>query len=104
MGVWRRTPVSSREAIGSQNLRSLYSKILPGWKDEDITGSPYAVYDYKLEPAFGSPDDLPGLKEKLNRMGLKLILDFVPNHFAVDHPWTIEHPQRFVRAPEEKTR
>ena len=29
--------------------------------------------------------------------GVGLVLDFVPNHVAPDHPWAIEHPEYFVR-------
>jgi hypothetical protein len=36
------------------------------------------------------------LKSTLNRHGLGLVLDFVPNHLALDHPWTLSHPHRFV--------
>ena len=28
---------------------------------------------------------------------MKLLLDFVPNHVAPDHPWVTEHPEYFVR-------
>jgi hypothetical protein len=30
-------------------------------------------------------------------LGMRLILDFVPNHVAPDHPWTGEHPEYFIR-------
>lgn len=32
-------------------------------------------------------------------MGLKLMLDFVPNHSAVDSPYTVKHPEYYIRAP-----
>ena len=43
-------------------------------------------------PELGSDDDLKQLKKKLNDMGIKLMLDFVPNHTAVDCIWTQTHP------------
>jgi glycosidase len=61
-----------------------------------VGGSPYAIRGYRLDPALGRPDELAVLKEKLNRLGIGLILDFVPNHVAMDHPWTVSHPDRFV--------
>ena len=36
--------------------------------------------------------------------GLGLILDFVPNHVAPDHPWTVEHPEYFVAGSDERPR
>jgi glycosidase len=54
-------------------------------------GSPYAVTEYVCNPNLGTDSDLLALKQQLNAMGLKLMLDFVPNHSAVDSPWTTAH-------------
>ena len=96
MGVWQRSPGSRREALSHPELRRQYDRILPGWTDEDISGSPYAIHAYELNPFLGQPAELAQLKSKLNRLGLKLILGFVPNHLAFDHPWVSEYPERFV--------
>lgn len=101
MGVWKRSPFSREHAQKQPNLRRAYDLILPGWHKEDVTGSPYAIYDYELDPYLGIMDELPQLKMKLNGMGLGLILDFVPNHMASDHPWTVQHPKRFVTCRKE---
>lgn len=55
---------------------------------EDIIGSPYAIVDYVCNKEFGSNEDIVNLRKKLNSMGMKLMLDFVPNHSAVDAPYT----------------
>jgi glycosidase len=47
---------------------------------DDVIGSPYAVTNYTCNPELGSDDDILGFKQKVNGMGLKLMLDFVPNH------------------------
>jgi len=98
MGVWERSPRSRREALSHLELRHEYDHALPGWTDEDVSGSPYAIYNYELNPLLGQPGDLAWLKVKLNKIGLKLVLDFVANHLAVDHSWVATHPQRFVQA------
>jgi hypothetical protein len=42
------------------------------------------------------------LRERLNRRGLRLMLDFVPNHTAPDHPWVAEHPDYYVQGTAEQ--
>jgi glycosidase len=105
MGVWQRSPASRRLALASPGLRVEFDRVLPHWTADEVAGSPYAVYSHRLEPALGQPDELALLKEKLNRLGMGLILDFVPNHLAMDHPWTVTNPERFVRGgPDDVTR
>ncbi len=104
MGVWTRSPAARREALLYPSLRPAYDQTLPGWTDKDIAGSPYAVYDYHLDPQLGKPGDLARLKKGLNRQGLRLVLDFVTNHLALDHPWISSHPERFVRGTGDDVR
>ena len=96
MGVWKHSPGSAAHAAKEPGLCRAYDLILPDWKREDVTGSPYAIYGYELDPYLGKPEELLQLKMKLNGLGLGLVLDFVPNHLAFDHPWTLEHPELFV--------
>lgn len=96
MGAWRRSPGARLAALNDPSLRRAFDEALPDWTERDVIGSPYAIYDYSLDPALGERWELAELKKKLNKIGLKLILDFVPNHLAFDHPWTSEHPERFV--------
>lgn len=84
-------------ALDISELRAEYGRLLPGWLPEDVAGSAYAIHDYKLDPYLGGARDLPRLKDTINRAGLKLILDFVPNHVALDHRWTLLHPDYLVR-------
>lgn len=104
MGVWTRSPGSAAHAAKEPNLCRAYDLILPDWKREDVTGSPYAIYGYELDPYLGNPDELFQLKLKLNGLGLGLIVDFVPNHLAFDHPWTLERPELFVSCRPETLR
>ena len=104
MGVWQRSRGARQNALAEVSLRQEYSQVLPDWTETDVTGSPYAVYDYNLDPMLGKPNELAQLKSNLNRHGLGLILDFVPNHFAFDHPWVLSYPGRFVRGTVEDKR
>lgn len=96
MGVWKRSPGSRALAVKEPSLCRAYDLILPDWKPEDVAGSPYAIFGYDVDPYLGTNDELVQLKIKLNGMGIGLILDFVPNHLAFDHPWTVQHPDCFV--------
>lgn len=96
MGVWTRSPGSREHALKEPNLRHAYDIILHHWTSEDVVGSPYAIYGYGLDPYLGSSEELLQLKLKLNSMGMKLMVDFVPNHLAFDHPWTLQSPEHFV--------
>ena len=59
--------------------------------DEDVAGSPYAVYSYELDVTLGKPEELAEIKARLNRQCLGLILDFAPNHVSMGKlaPWMV---------------
>ncbi|HEY6904460.1 MAG TPA: alpha-amylase family glycosyl hydrolase [Candidatus Acidoferrales bacterium] len=97
MGVWRRSPESRRLALADPANIPQFDRALPGWKPEDVVGSPYAVAEYVPDPRIGSWTELDSVREKLHARGMALFLDFVGNHTALDHPWTREHPDFYVQ-------
>ena len=61
-------------------------------------GSSYAVRDYRgINPAYGTAADFRALVRAVHARGMKLILDWVPNHTAWDNVWIKEHPDFYVR-------
>ena len=57
-------------------------------------GSYYAVQDYqKVNPEFGTIDDLKHLVNQAHELGMHVIVDWVANHTAWDHPWAQTHPE-----------
>jgi glycosidase len=61
-------------------------------------GSPYAVRDYHgIDSAFGTGVDFRALVEAAHARGMKVILDWVPDHTAWDHVWVRQHPDYYVR-------
>ena len=99
MGVWTTGPKSRAPALTEPGLRRAYDEALSGWREEDVAGSPYAIAEYKAPRALGGEAGLQKFREKLHAHGLKLILDFVPNHLGLDHAWLREQPDLFVQSP-----
>jgi hypothetical protein len=97
MGLWERSPLGRQIAIQHPDLQKEYDKALPGWQEFDVVGSPYAVRAYQPDPELASWEQLAEVLEKLHDRGIKLILDFVPNHTALDHEWTSSHPEYFIQ-------
>ena len=96
MGVWPTGPRSREQAVRHPDLRKAYDDALPGWTDEDVLGSPYAVGALHVSPLLGGDAGLSALRERLDERGIKLILDFVPNHLGLDHAWVLSRPHLFV--------
>ena len=97
MGLWERSPASRRIAREDADLQAGYRQALPDYTSEDVIGSPYAVRDYRVDQMLGGDAGLAALRERLRQLGLLLILNFVPNHLAIDHPWVTDHPDRLVQ-------
>lgn len=100
LGVWRRGAASRAICQNSPDLRRGFEESVPGAPADCIMGSPFSIVAYEIDPALGRADTLARLREKLNAQGIRLILDFVSNHLAVDHPWVESHPERFVPGSE----
>ena len=104
MGVWERSPAGI--AIANQNNALLqdFFRALPDFRIEDNVGSPYCVRRYVVDQHLGGPEGLAIARRELSKRGLNLVLDFVPNHVAPDHPWVAEHPEYFIRGTSEDVR
>lgn len=61
-------------------------------------GSYYAVADYtSINPEFGTFSDFNNLIKKAHALGMKVIIDYVPNHSGADHPWLTSHPEFYEK-------
>jgi glycosidase len=101
MGIWKTNSSIIDKSCFENFLVNSYSKALKDWNKEDVIGSPYAIDTYEVNPALGSLDELFLFKEKLNSRGIKLILDFVPNHFNAESTVLKNHPEIFLQVDEE---
>ncbi|MBM4353458.1 MAG: alpha-amylase [Deltaproteobacteria bacterium] len=96
MGVWERSAASQAIAREHPNLQEEYRKALADFSAEDVVGSPYAVRRYVVDERLGGDEGLAMARRRLSQRGVRLVLDFVPNHVAVDHPWVTERPELFI--------
>ncbi len=84
MGIWETVSETIEKYCFEKGLIDEYKNALPDWKSKDVIGSPYAIDNYHINRTIASTSEFMLLKENLNSLGLKIILDFIPNHFSAD--------------------
>jgi hypothetical protein len=101
MGVWERSPEGIRISMANEGLLADFHRALPDFEAQDNVGSPYCVRRYAVDAHLGGSAALAVARSKLAERGLRLLLDFVPNHVALDHPWVHEHPHYFIQGTQD---
>jgi glycosidase len=96
LSVWHTGPAGQRVSRSIPELRHEFEATLPDLREEDIAGSGFAITGYSVQPSLGGDAALARLRERLRRRSLRLMLDFVPNHTALDHPWVQLDPEYYV--------
>ena len=96
LSVWTTGSEGQRISRENPEWRHEFEMTMPDLKEEDIGGSGFAITGYHVHPDIGGDEALVRLRERLHQRGLKLMLDFVPNHMGPDHPWVDEHSEYFV--------
>jgi hypothetical protein len=100
LGVWQTGPAGQDVSRTQREWLQAYAQDLPDVTEADICGSPFAIVEYMANGDFGGEEALARLRQRLHRRGLRLVLDFVPNHTALDHLWTETHPEYYVAGTE----
>ncbi len=100
LSVWGTGPAGQRISRTLPEWRHEFEQTLPDLSEEDIGGSGFAITGYTVHPDLGGDAALARLRQRLQARGLKLMLDFVPNHTALDHPWVEDHPEYYVSGTE----
>jgi hypothetical protein len=100
LSVWQTGPAGRRVSRSNPEWRREFMETLPDLRESDIGGSGFAITGYVVHPELGGDAALARLRERLRSRGLRLMLDFVPNHTALDHPWVGEHPEYYISGTE----
>lgn len=101
LGVWQTGAAGKRVSQTVPEWQAGFRERLPDFQPADVCGSPFAVQAYTVHEDFGGNAALAQLRDRMQRRGLKLMLDFVPNHTALDHAWVTEHPEYYITGSEE---
>ncbi len=100
LSVWRIGKAGPQVSRSHPEWRREFEETLPDLREEDIAGSGFAIAGYTVNPDLGGDAALARFRERLRARGLRLMLDFVPNHTALDHPWVEDRPEYYVSGTE----
>ncbi len=100
LSVWQTGPEAQKVSRSNPEWRKEFRETLPDLREEDIPGSGFAITGYTVHVDLGGDMALARLRERLKKRGLKLMLDFVPNHMGLGHPWVEDHPEYFIQGSE----
>ena len=100
LSVWQTGAAGQRISRANAEWRREFEATLSDLTEDDIAGSGFAITGYTVHTSLGGDAALARLRERLRTRGLKLMLDFVPNHTGVDHPWVKAHPEYYVQGVE----
>jgi glycosidase len=100
LSVWQTGPAGQQVSRSHHEWRQEFVATLPDLREEDIAGSGFAITGYTVHQALGGDAALLRLRQRLRQRGLRLMLDFVPNHTGLDHPWVEEHPEYYIPGTE----
>lgn len=102
LGVWQTGAIAPQISRTNSAWVAGYRQLLNDLTNEDVCGSCFAVTGYRVNERLGGDAALTRLRDRLHARGLKLMLDFVPNHTAPDHPWVQQHPDYYVAGTEKQ--
>ena len=102
LSVWQTGQAGRQVSQKNEEWRKEFKQTLPDLKDEDIGGSGFAIAAYTVSECLGGDAALARLRSRMREHGLNLMLDFVPNHTALDHAYIRTHPEYYVAGTEAR--
>jgi glycosidase len=100
LSVWQTGQEAQRVSRTHPGWRKEFEETLPDLTDDDIPGSGFAITGYTVHELLGGDAALARLRKRMQQRGLALMLDFVPNHMGLGHPWAQDHPEYFIQGSE----
>ncbi len=100
LSVWQIGGAGRAVSRGNPQWRTEFKTVLPDLTENDICGSGFAITSYTVSDALGGERALAQFRQRLAQRGIKLMLDFVPNHTAPDHRWVREQPAYYIQGDE----
>ncbi len=104
LGVWQTGEAGCRVSKENEQWQREFRDFLPDFTEADVCGSCFAVTKYEVHTDLGGNAALDRLCDRIHAHGMKLLLDFVPNHTAPDHEWVSQHPEYYMHGTEAKLR
>jgi glycosidase len=101
LSVWQTGPAARNVSRSNPEWLEEFRHTLSDLQESDIAGSGFAITGYTVDASLGGDAALARLRARLKARGLRLMLDFVPNHMAPDHPWVERHPDYFVAGSDD---
>ena len=102
LSVWQTGQAGQHVSRTNPEWRKEFQETLPDLREEDIPGSGFAITGYTVSESLGGDAALARLRQRLGQRGLRLMLDFVPNHTGLDHSWVEDHPEYYIRGTEHE--
>jgi len=102
LGVWQTGLAGRNVSRAKTEWQAEFRAVFPALQRDDICGSCFAIAKYDVHSDFGGDAALQRLRNRLHERGMRLLLDFVPNHTALDHEWVQEHPEYYVHGTDEQ--
>jgi hypothetical protein len=104
LGVWSLSPMGREVALQIPEWVEAYRSALPDFSYDDVCGSCFAIAGYTVDPGLGGEAALARFRTRLMARGVRLMLDFIPNHTGRDHPWVSSSPEYYIEgSPEDLT-
>lgn len=100
LSVWQTGPEGRRISRENPEWQTEFRETLPDLTEDDVGGSGFAIAAYTVHESLGGDAALARLRARLRSRGIRLMLDFVPNHSAIDCPWVQSHPDFYIHGSE----
>jgi glycosidase len=97
MGIWKLPPIEISLPYISEEQIKEYKKLKADFKTNDLCGSIFAIDSYKIDIEIcPTEEEFKIFVSKLHDIGLKVILDFIPNHFHIESSIVKNNPEYFI--------